>query len=688
MTRWTRHHIARTRRHALRPCLDALEERTLLSMSPPADLIAWWPGDGSTTDIVGGRSGTLVGGAGYASGEVSQSFNFNGTDGFVQVPDDNLWAFGSHAFSINMWVNFNTVQPSTVSLPSTVFMGDGVGPGSVNKWTFALGGGQLYFHINDPVDGPTFLTVPFAPNPGQWYNLGVTRSGSLFTFYVDGTVIGTGMSTLAVPDGNTPLTIGGGEGGSNFFMDGRIDEVQIYNRALAPAEVASITAAGSAGLIKQALTTASLTSSVNPSVYGQAVTFTATITTPVTGLGTPTGTVQFLADGSSFGLPVPLAGGTASVTTSTLSAGSHTIQAIYSGDSLFLGSSAGLTQAVQYKFSGFLPPLSTGVSYALGRTIPIKFALADYTGTAVSSPAGVTGLQIVPVNPSGPALTPVSTDGKGLSSSGGQFLFNWKTTGLAAGTFQVRLGLADGTTQSKTVQLKAGGGAAGLIADTSGTSTGATAGALLSGDLTVAVNDPNGLLTADEQARITDAISVINLTVFPYGVTITHVVPSSGSADVTIDTSSTSGVGGYADGVLGCESGTEVTLIQGWNWYAGPDPSAIQAGQFDFETVVMHELGHVLGLGHGADPTSVMYATLGAGTAKRNLTVADLNVPDGDGGGSAGLHARLAPPVLPPAAATAPAPPSMSQNVGLMVWDLAVADLSWAGLTRTQRKRT
>jgi hypothetical protein len=38
-----------------------------------------------------------------------------------------------------------------------------------------------------------------------------------------------------------------------------------------------------------------------------------------------------------------------------------------------------------------------------------------------------------------------------------------------------------------------------------------------------------------------------------------------------------------------------------------------------FETVVMHELGQVLGLGHRADPTSVIDATLGAGAADRNL---------------------------------------------------------------------
>jgi hypothetical protein len=127
-----------------------------------------------------------------------------------------------------------------------------------------------------------------------------------------------------------------------------------------------------------------------------------------------------------------------------------------------------------------------------------------------------------------------------------------------------------------------------------------------------------------------------------------------------------------------------------WSACAGDDPTAISPGQFDFETVVMHELGHVLGLGHGADPTSVMYATLEAGTANRNLTTADLNVPDGDGRGPAGLHARVLRPALPPSpgATAVPALPSLNQNMGLMAWDRAVADLSWAGLTRTQRKRT
>jgi len=93
-------------------------------------------------------------------------------------------------------------------------------------------------------------------------------------------------------------------------------------------------------------TTTSLTSSANPSVYAQAVTFTAQVTAL---RGTPTGTVQFAIDGTNFGSPVSLnsSGQATSPSVSSLSVGSHTITATYSGDATYTGSSGNLTQTVQ-----------------------------------------------------------------------------------------------------------------------------------------------------------------------------------------------------------------------------------------------------------------------------------------------------------------------------------------------------
>jgi hypothetical protein len=92
-------------------------------------------------------------------------------------------------------------------------------------------------------------------------------------------------------------------------------------------------------------------SSANPSVNGQAVTFTAM----VTGNSAPFdngGTIQFAIDGTNFGDPVPLTGGQVMTGDTALSAGSHTITATYSGDNNFTGSSATLAGGQTVQLAG------------------------------------------------------------------------------------------------------------------------------------------------------------------------------------------------------------------------------------------------------------------------------------------------------------------------------------------------
>jgi hypothetical protein len=155
------------------------------------------------------------------------------------------------------------------------------------------------------------------------------------------------------------------------------------------------------------------------------------------------------------------------------------------------------------------------------------------------------------------------------------------------------------------------------------------ANTLLAGNLAVYINDPSGLFTADELARIQDAINTWDTLLAPYNVSITEVSDPT-QANMVIDTSTTSACGGMINGVLGCFNApnTEITMIQGWNWYAGSDPTRIGTGQYDFETTMLHELGHALGLGGSTDPTSPMNEVLAAGLADRTVTVADLNIPD------------------------------------------------------------
>jgi hypothetical protein len=126
-------------------------------------------------------------------------------------------------------------------------------------------------------------------------------------------------------------------------------------------------------------------------------------------------------------------------------------------------------------------------------------------------------------------------------------------------------------------------------------------------------------------------VTTADATVAPYGVHVSEASdPSLATTVITI--SPTSPAGSASDGVLGCESPSAITLVSGWNWYTGSNPAQVGQNQYDFETIVLHEIGHSLGLGHSQDPVSVMLSTLETGQAKRSLVAADLDIPDTDAG--------------------------------------------------------
>ena len=122
-------------------------------------------------------------------------------------------------------------------------------------------------------------------------------------------------------------------------------------------------------IVLQPPTTTTLSSSANPSVVGQPVTYTATVAPVPPATGTPTGTVTF-NDGAS-AIPgcasVALdSSGAATCTTSDLAAGTHNITAIYSGDSTFAQSTSN-------------PPLSqTVVGCAAGHTSYLLTATTNH----------------------------------------------------------------------------------------------------------------------------------------------------------------------------------------------------------------------------------------------------------------------------------------------------------------------
>ncbi len=140
-------------------------------------------------------------------------------------------------------------------------------------------------------------------------------------------------------------------------------------------------------------TTTTLSSSVNPSAFGQGVMFTATVSSSD---GSPTGIVTFTEGTSSLGTGTLNGSDVATFGTSTLAPGSHTITAVYGSDPIFGGSTSGpFVQTVSYLQVATFTPTSTGFSAVFNTPLNLGTALAPIlnlydNSTGTLGPANVT----------------------------------------------------------------------------------------------------------------------------------------------------------------------------------------------------------------------------------------------------------------------------------------------------------
>ena len=155
-------------------------------------------------------------------------------------------------------------------------------------------------------------------------------------------------------------------------------------------------------------TSTKIVASVNPQTVGAQVTFTATVS-PASGNLTPTGTVTFSVDGGASTSESLNASGQAAYVTSSLTVGSHTIAASYSGDSNHSASSGTVTETINGNAtaasiavvsgsgqttsygSAFANPLLVIAKDSSGNPVAGAVILSSGAGLSFSSPSAITG---------------------------------------------------------------------------------------------------------------------------------------------------------------------------------------------------------------------------------------------------------------------------------------------------------
>jgi hypothetical protein len=213
------------------------------SVPIPAGAVGWWRAEGNAQDSVGANHGALRNGAGFSPGQVGQAFSLDGSTGFVEIPD--ALALRPVSLTLEAWVAFDITSGIRVVFAKPV------GTGTSDSYALWLQGGALNGAVGDAAAIGPILTGAFSAVPGRWYHVAYTfdDTAKQQALYVDGMQVAVGAASKSVGyDGQPPLLGRDTENGMpTFFLQGRIDEASIYNRALNPVEIASIYDAGPAG---------------------------------------------------------------------------------------------------------------------------------------------------------------------------------------------------------------------------------------------------------------------------------------------------------------------------------------------------------------------------------------------------------------------------------------------------------
>lgn len=287
-------------------------------------------------------------------------------------------------------------------------------------------------HVNPPPAQPSSTGLASSANP--------SRSGQDVTFTA--TVTRTGGGAVA---GTVQFQADGADLGGPQNVDGSgqasvdTSTLGVGNHAITAAFTSSnpntLNSSGAlAGgqTVQKADTVTVASSSPNPSEVDVPVTFTAEVNTSAPGAGTPTGGVQFSDNGTDFGAPQPLDGsGSASITTSSLTVGVHTIGADYAGDASRNGSSGSVSQTVDrarttLTYDGAISGDfhdSVALAATLTRTRdgaqldgrPVHFTMASESCDAVTNAAGRASCTITPQEPAGGYTVAASYAGDALT---------------------------------------------------------------------------------------------------------------------------------------------------------------------------------------------------------------------------------------------------------------------------------
>ncbi|MFY0601457.1 MAG: T9SS type A sorting domain-containing protein [Cyclobacteriaceae bacterium] len=175
-----------------------------------------------------GNNGTVSGNVSTVSGVAGNATVFDGTDDWIEIPDDNTLDF-TNSMTLSLWFDLDGLSI------------DGNNPRPLSKGQSGNNNGSYSIRIRDTSnpsrvsfqarDGvnasETAQNSSLAYNDDNWHYVVCSYDGTTMTMYFDGQSSGTNLTNISIGNETRPLQIGAGRNRREW--NGKIDEVRVSN---------------------------------------------------------------------------------------------------------------------------------------------------------------------------------------------------------------------------------------------------------------------------------------------------------------------------------------------------------------------------------------------------------------------------------------------------------------------------
>jgi hypothetical protein len=221
--------------------------QTVPNYVPSNGLVGWWPFNGNAVDeSINTNDGTVNGATLIADrfGSNGKAYIFDGVDDYIDINNSTSLA-NVPDLSISAWVKLTNINTNDAGIVTKWFFSNNIvcNNSSFDSYMMAIFNNSYISSTNVNTMAGNNVSSNLIYFDNVWHHLVFTHDQLIGgKFYIDGSLVATQNTTGAICPSTNNLLFGADnyQGSIYRYLNGALDDIGIWNRALTPSEITGL----------------------------------------------------------------------------------------------------------------------------------------------------------------------------------------------------------------------------------------------------------------------------------------------------------------------------------------------------------------------------------------------------------------------------------------------------------------